>query len=108
MENELEKEKIELEQEETKRFKVFVNTRKNNETGEDFNVYKALTKQGKIDLKFTKDVDKEKLPTHTCFLKVKKSHVNINQKFEYPVMWVSEIDSLEEIQFTQNVDDYLD
>lgn len=93
---------------EVKKIKVYVSERENHETGEKFNVYKALTKQGKIDLKFTKDVEKEKLPVHTCWLFAKETKINVNQKFEYAVMWISEIDHLEEIEFKQNIKDYLD
>lgn len=91
-----------------KKIKVYVSKRQNHETNEEFKVYKALTKQGKIDLRFTKDVAEETKPDHTCFLNVLEENVNINQKFEYPVMWISKIESLEEIEFKQNIDDYLD
>ena len=93
---------------ELKKIKVYVSTRKNKETGEEFNVYKAVTKQGKIDLKFRKEIPSENLPTHTCNIFVDKSKLNVNQKFEFPVVWVSEIDHIEEIEFNQNVDEYLD
>ena len=92
----------------TKRFKVYVSKRTNNETNEEFNAYKALTKQGKIDLRFTKDVKEEDRPTKTCYLLVSEENVNVNQKFEYPIMWVSKIDEIEEIEFNQNINDYLD
>ena len=93
---------------ELKRIKVYVSERENHENHEKFNVYKALTKQGKIDLKFRKEVDKEKLPTHTCFVCVKETDISINQKYEYPVMWIADIDHLEEIEFIQNIKDYID
>ena len=91
-----------------KKIKVYVSKRVNHETNESFNVYKALTKQGKIDLRFTKEVVEETKPTKVCYMFVEDENVNINQKFEYPVMWVSKIDHLEDIEFNQNIDDYLD
>ena len=91
-----------------KKIKVYVSSRENHETHEKFNVYKALTKQGKIDLKFTKTVEQDKLPQHTCYLFASEKDINVNQKFEYPVMWVSAIHHLEEIEFNQNINDYLD
>lgn len=93
---------------ELKKVKVYVSTRENHETKEMFNVYKALTKQGKIDLKFRKEVPAEKLPKHTCYLFAKETDISVNQKFEYPVMWISDVDHLEEIEFNQNIKDYLD
>ena len=99
--------KVEMEKE-LKKIKVYVSERENHETQEKFKVYKALTKQGKIDLRFTKDVAEETKPTKTCNLFVEPSHVNVNQKFEYPVMWIDKIDHCEEIEFKQNLNDYLD
>lgn len=99
--------KVELENE-LKRIKVFVSKRENHETQEQFFVYKALTKQGKIDLRFTKDVKDEEKPTKTCYLFVEPSHVNVNQKFEFAVMWIDKIHHCEDIEFKQNISDYLD
>lgn len=101
------KEELKLENE-MKKIKVYVSERENHETQTKFRVYKALTKQGKIDLRFTKDVDDKSKPTKTCYLFVEPSHVNVNQKFEYPIMWVDKIDHCEEIEFKQNLADYLD
>ena len=99
--------KVDLENE-LKKIKVFVSERENHETQTKFRVFKALTKQGKIDLRFTKDVDDKSKPTKTCYLFVKPEHVNVNQKFEFAVMWIDEIDHLEDIEFKQNINDYLD
>ena len=49
-----------------KKIKVYVSERVNHETNEKFKVFKALTKQGKIDLRFTKDVAEETKPTKVC------------------------------------------
>lgn len=89
-----------------KKIKVFVQKRVNHETKEEFNVYKALTKQGKVDLKFRKEV--ENLPTQTCYVVALEENISINQKFEYPVMWISKIERLEELKFEQNLEEYLD
>jgi len=91
-----------------KKIKVYVSERENHETQEKFNVYKALTKQGKIDLRFTQNVLEETKPLKTCWLFVEEKNVNVNQKFEYPVMWIDKIDHLEKIEFSQNLSDYLD
>ena len=91
-----------------KKIKVYVSKRVNHETNEEFAVFKALTKQGKIDLRFTKDVAEETKPTKVCNMFVEDCNVNVNQKFEFPVMWISKIDHLEDIEFNQNINDYLD
>ena len=91
-----------------KKIKVYVQRRTNKETGESFNSYKAVTKQGKIDLRFTQEVKEELRPTELCYIHVNEDKVNVNQKSEFPVMWVSEIVKIEPVEFKQNINDYLD
>lgn len=97
---------------ELKKIKIFVSqvTKKNleKEENETFTAYKAMTKQGKIDLRFTKDVAEKDRPTKSCYIYVPVENVNVNQKREFPVMWISKIDHTEEIKFEQNLKDYLD
>lgn len=91
-----------------KQIKVYVKEQTKKETGEKFLTYKAVTKQGKIDLRFTKDVKENEKPTKICMMFVPEENVNVNQRSEFPVMWVSKIDHIEEIEFKQNINDYLD
>lgn len=98
-------EKIKMEE---KKIKVYVKQMTNKETGEKFNSYKAVTKQGKIDLRFTQDVAEEKRPTELSYIFVPEDKVNVNQKSEFPVMWVSAITKIEPVEFKQNINDYLD
>lgn len=78
--------------------------RVNKETGEKFLSYRALSKKGYIDLRFTKEVANK--PTHACKIIVAKDKVNVNRKSKFPVCWVSEIREIKEFEFTQNVSDY--
>lgn len=100
--------KVDRKMEEEKKIKVYVKQMTNKETGEKFNSYKAVTKQGKIDLRFTQDVKEEQRPTELSYIFVPVSKVNVNQKSEFPVMWVSEITKIEPVDFKQNINDYLD
>ena len=97
-----------MSEENLRKIKVYVEERTNKETGKKFNSYKAVTKQGKIDLRFTQDVKEEERPTKLCMLFVPENNVNVNQKSEFPVMWVSKISKIEDIEFKQNINDYLD
>ena len=94
--------------EEEKKIKVYVKQMTNKETGEKFNSYKAVTKQGKIDLRFTQDVAEENRPTELSYIFVPVSNVNVNQRSEFPVMWVSKISKIEPVELKQNINDYLD
>lgn len=101
-----------MEKVELKKIKIFVSqvSKRNLEEGkeETFTAYKVITKQGKIDLRFTKDVAEKDRPTKSCYVYVPVDCLNVNQKYEFPVMWVSKIDHTEEINFKQNLSEYLD
>ena len=100
--------KEELQERKLRKIKVYVTEHTNKETNEKFNAYKAVTKQGKIDLRFTQNVSEEEKPTKLSYIFVPEECVNVNQKTEFPIMWVSEIDHIEEVEFKQNINDYLD
>lgn len=77
------------------------------ETGEEsFLAYKVFTKKGWVDLKFTKDV--KNAPTKNCFIFVDTDKLNINKTGRFPIVWVKEIAKIEEINFTQKVEDYFE
>lgn len=71
---------------------------------ESFLAYKAFTKRGWTDLKFTKDC--KNIPTKNSFIFVEKENVNVNRTGRFPVIWVKDIDHCEEIKFEQKVEDY--
>ena len=80
--------------------------RVNKETGDKFLSYRALSKKGYIDLRFTKDV--ENRPTHACKIVVAKDKINVNRKSKFPVAWVSEIKEVKEFEFKQNTSEYFE
>lgn len=71
---------------------------------ESFLAYKAFTKKGWMDLRFTKEV--ENAPTKNCFIYVEKENLNVNKTGRFPIVWVKKIEKIEEITFTQKVEDY--
>lgn len=62
--------------------------------GETFTAFKAFTKQGKIDLRFTKTC--ELVPTNSCFIHVLEENMNVNEKGRYPILYVTKVESIEE------------
>ena len=80
--------------------------RVNKETGEKFFSYRALTKKGYIDLRFTKEVVEK--PTHACRIIVSESKINVNRRSKFPVAWVSEIKEVKEFEFKQNTSEYFE
>lgn len=78
-----------------KKFKVIVSEKETKE-GRKFNVYKAVTNEGRlIDCKFRKEV--KNLPEKTCYVHVYNTEMNIDKSREYPTLWVKAIEEIEEI-----------
>lgn len=80
---------------EVKRLKVRV-TERNTKDGRKFNTYSTFSKNGrKTELKFKKEVTN--LPVKDCYIVVLIQNININTSGEFPVCWVSAIESIEDI-----------
>lgn len=77
-----------------------------NEEGEEYSflAYQGFTKRGWIELKFRKEC--ENVPTKNSYIEVLEENLNINRKNRFPVIWVSKIESVEEITYTNHIDDY--
>lgn len=88
------------------RLEISVREFTKKETGEKFLGYKAFTKKGKYDLRFTKEV--ENLPTKSCIIFVPQDKVNLNRNGRYPTIWVSEILRIEDYSNKFKVEDYFD
>lgn len=92
-----------------KSFEVKVIVREKKETQEKFNVYQALTKNGRwMDLRFTKDVPENTRPVHPCILFVEDENISVDRQMKYPVCWVSKIAKIEEFDKKQDVSKYFD
>ena len=92
-----------------KEFEIKVIERKNKETGELFNSYQALTKTGRwMDLKFTKDVEENSRPTHSCKIVVKDENISVDRTRKYPICWVSAIEEIKEFDKHQDVSEYFE
>ena len=96
----------ELETKESYEIEIDCTERVNKETGEKFLSYKALSKKGYIDLKFTKDV--KNVPQKACIIIVPVNKINVNRKSKFPVVWVSEISEVKEFEFKQNTAEYFE
>lgn len=69
--------------------------------GKKFDYYKTSLENGKLmDVRFTKDV--KNVPSKTCFIYVNEKDINLDSKREYPCYWVKHIESVEEIEYTNN------
>lgn len=77
---------------ETKKIKILVTERESN--GRKFNTYKTTSKNGRLmDVKFRKEV--KELPTENCYAVIDIDKMNIDKNRQYPVLWVSAVESYE-------------
>ena len=68
-----------------------------------FTVYKAVTKGGKlIDLKFTSNCFNK--PTKPCYILVHPNHWNVQKNLKFPVLWVSEVEEIEDFPASNDSD----
>lgn len=88
--------------EEVTKLEVIVRMRENHKTGAKFPTYrvktKLLTEDNKpiwYDLKFTKDC---KTPVRHSFVYVFPDNMNIDHREKYPVVWVKQVEKIEEIK----------
>lgn len=79
--------------EEIKQLKIYVEDRMTTD-GRKFKVYKTVTKNGrKIDCKFRKEVTN--VPSENSIISVYVNNMNMQKNSEFPVLWVSQIESIE-------------
>lgn len=79
--------------EEKKTLKIYVEE-KTTKDGRKFKTYKTVTKNGrKIDCKFRKEVTN--VPAENSIISVYVSNMNMQKNSEFPVLWVSQIESIE-------------
>ena len=89
-----------------RRFKVIVGSAKTKDN-KQFTTFKVITKDNKkIDLHFTKDC--KNIPSKTSYIIVEDKNVNVDNSKLYPVCWVKNVEKIEEIETTSNLDNYFE
>lgn len=87
---------------ETKKIKILV-AEKTTTNGKKFNTYKTTTKNGRLmDVKFRKEV--KELPEANCYAVIGIDNMNVDKNREYPVLWVSAIETYESIEANAKAD----
>lgn len=85
---------------ETKKIKIIVKEREMKDANgkvKKFNTYKTVSKNGRfLDVKFRKEVTN--LPTQNCYAIIDIDKMNVDKNREYPVLWVSAVESYESIE----------
>lgn len=75
--------------------------------GQSFNAYKTITKDNKkMDVRFVKSC--KNVPTEPCNIVVHEEDANVDTTRQYPILWIKEVQSIEEIERKNNLSDYFD
>lgn len=78
-------------------------------TGNKFTAFKAVAKNGnKIDCRFTKEVDKNLIPTEPCYIVVDEDKANVATNRQYPVLWVKEVKEILPFESHNNLSDFFE
>lgn len=73
--------------------------------GNKFTAYKTVGKGGKkLDVRFTKTC--KNVPTSTCTIVVKKENANVDTSRIYPILWVKNVERIEENERRNNIDEF--
>lgn len=77
------------------------------EDGTEFVGFKAFTKKGRMDIKFKQDC--KLVPTKSCYIYVDKEKMNVNRKSKFPVIWVEQVEKIEDFpDRTKSLEDLFD
>lgn len=81
---------------ETRKIKIKV-AQKKTADGRTFNTYKTFSKNSRaMEVKFRKEV--KLLPEKDCYVVVSEDAINVNDSGEYPVVWIKDVISIEDLQ----------
>lgn len=75
--------------------------------GKKFNAYKTVAKNGKkLDLRFVRGCNN--IPTEPCTIVVKSENANVDTTRRFPILWVKDVEAIEETVHKTNIADYFD
>ena len=73
--------------------------------GNKFLAYKTVGKGGrKMDVRFTREC--HNVPRETCTVVVARENCNVDTTRLYPILWIKDVERIEEIERKNNVDDF--
>ena len=75
--------------------------------GKKFNAYKTLAKGGrKMDVRFVRTC--HNVPSEPCVIVVNKEDANVDNTRQYPILWIKDVQSIEDFERKDNLEDYFD
>lgn len=89
------------------KFKIIEVKEIKTKTGSTFNAFKTLDKYGKkMDVRFRKSA--HNIPTEPCMIVVSEDNYNVDKNRQYPVLWISDVDDIEEFERNNDISEFFD
>lgn len=90
-----------------RKFKVVKIEEVTTSTGSKFTAFKVAAKGGRLmDLRFRKTA--KNVPTEPCTICVEDNQCNVDTTRQYPILWVSTVESIERTERKNNTADFFD
>lgn len=75
--------------------------------GQKFNAYKTISNGGrKMDVRFVRKCNN--IPTEPCVIVVDEDDCNVDTTRQYPILWIKNVQSIEQFERKSNIDEFFD
>ena len=90
-----------------RKFKIIEVNEITTKDGKKFKAYKTIGKGGrKMDVRFVRDCNN--VPTEPCVVVVNEENCNVDTTRQYPILWIKNVERIEDFERKNNMSDYFD
>lgn len=90
-----------------RKFKIIEVNEITTKDGKKFKAYKTIGKGGrKMDVRFVRDCNN--VPTEPCMVVVNEENSNVDTTRQYPILWIKNVERIEDFERKNNTSDYFD
>lgn len=90
-----------------RKFKIIDVSEISTKDGKKFNAYKTLANGGrKMDVRFVRNC--ANVPTGPCVIVCDESNCNVDVTRQYPILWIKNVERIEEFERKNNLSDFFD
>lgn len=89
------------------KFKIIEVKEITTKDGQKFNAYKTIGKGGrKMDVRFVRTA--KNIPTEPCVIVVDGANANVDNTRQYPILWIKDVEGIEEFERKNTLGEYFD
>ena len=89
------------------KFKIIEVKEITTKDGQKFNAYKTIGKGGrKMDVRFVRTA--KNIPTEPCVIVVDEANANVDNTRQYPILWIKDVEAIEEFERKNTLGEYFD